>query len=122
MYGRASGKMPCWQHRGQWLESHLFVTLPMREETQSDGEKTVDTPPAPHTPRPIGLAAAPVERVVAPSAPGARDGRMAGGWAAPHAVGHGPGCAADGPAVSWGPDLVPAPGALLGTPGDVLAG
>ena len=51
--------MPCCQHGGQWLESNLFDTLPMREETKSDAEKTVDTPPAPHTPRPIGLAAAP---------------------------------------------------------------
>src|SRR5437660_11138217 len=41
----------------------------MREETESDAEKTLDTPPAPHARRPIGRAAAPVERVVAASAP-----------------------------------------------------
>ena len=69
--------MPCCQHGGQWLESNLFDTLPMREETKSDAEKTVDTPPAPHTPRPIGLAAAPVAGVVATRAPGARDASSA---------------------------------------------
>src|SRR5438132_5324796 len=92
----------------------------MREETERDAEKTRDTPPAPHARRPIGLAAAPVERVVAASAPSARGWRLAGGRAAPHAVGHGPGSAAAGPAVAGGPDLVHAAGALLGTPGAVL--
>src|SRR5205807_1856430 len=93
----------------------------MEEETESHAEKTVDTPPAPRAQRPSGLAAAPVERVVATRAPGARGGRMAGGRAAPHAVGHCPGSASDGPAVVCGPDLVHATGALLGTPGAVLA-
>src|SRR5919202_4584164 len=94
----------------------------MEEETESHAEKTVDTPAAPRAQRPSGLAAAPVERGVATRAPGARGWRLAGGRAAPRAVGDGPGCAVDGPTVSWCPDLVHAPGSLLGTPGDVLAG
>src|SRR5262245_46042882 len=94
----------------------------MREETASDAEKTIDTSPAPHTRRPHGLATAPVGCVVATRASGARGWRLAGGRAAPHAVGDGPRCAVDGPTVSWCPDLVQATSALLGTPGDVLAG
>src|SRR5262245_21917283 len=93
----------------------------MREETERDAEKRLDTPPAPHARRPIGLAAAPVERVVAASAPSARGWRLAGGRAAPHPVGHRPGSAADGLTVACGPNLVHAAGALLGTPGAVLA-
>jgi len=71
MQGRARGKMPCCQHGGQWLASNLFGTLPRREETKSDAEKTVDTPSAPHTPRPIGRAAVFVERGITASALGA---------------------------------------------------
>src|SRR2546427_9942898 len=93
----------------------------MREETERDAEKTRDTPPAPHARRPAGRAAAPVERVVAASAPSARGWRLAGGRAAPHPVGHSPGSAANGPAVAGGPDLGHAAGALLGTPGAILA-
>src|SRR5262252_5288892 len=94
----------------------------MREETERDAETTFDIPPAPPARRPIGLAAPPVGRVVTASAPGARGGGLAGGRAAPHAVGHSPGSAAAGLAVTWGPDLVHTAGALLGTPGAVLGG
>src|SRR5919198_2282303 len=92
------------------------------EETENDAEQTVDTPHATRSRRPPEHVAAPVERAVAAGAPGAQGGCVAGGGAAPHPVGHGPRWASDGPAVSCCPDLVHAAGALLGTPGAVLAG